>query len=259
MRNFGEIKNIFFEVLVEGIIRKDDTYKGLFKKFLKTIKENKTLRLQYDVYSNIENRADTDSNKASLYIEENIKILQDLGNEKIIEANANLMKLAEGVIGKIKVEYPEDKKELHESIGNLLFTKKTPKTIDSIVESKSKIISHILNNEVVEKTVNEDVVPNSVLSSLYVNKFNEKYSDLSESNKKVFKALLESDTEKQSVLYIDLVNECISLVNQRLAESDTSTKETLLNVKEKLLKLEYNQETFSVDVDKIVSLKTTLE
>jgi hypothetical protein len=258
MKNFGEIKNIFFEVLTEGIIRKDDAYKKLFKKFLKTIKENKTLKTQYDVYANIEGKVDTDTNNASLYVEENIKLLQSLGGEEILKANTDLMKLVEGLIDDVPVNYPEDKKELHESITNLLFTKKNPKTIDSIVESKVKLVSHILNNTIEEKTVSEDIIPNSVLSSLYVNKFNAKYSDLNEGDKSLFKALLETDVEKQANLYTELVKECVALVNENLEGSKSSTKETLLSVKEKLLRLEYNQETFAIDVEKIATLKSTL-
>ena len=258
MKNFGEIKNIFFEVLTEGIIRKDDAHKKLFKKFLKTIKENKVLKTQYDVFSNIEGKVETDTNNASLYVEENIKLLQSLGSKEILKANTALMKLAEGVVDKISVNYPADKKVLHESITNLLFTNKNPKTIDSIVESKVKLVSHILNNTTEEKTVSEDVVPNAVLSSLYVNKFNTKYSDLSEGDKKLFKALLETDVDKQATLYTDLVRECVTLVNENLEGTESSTKETLLSVKEKLLRLEYNQETFVIDVEKIAALKSTL-
>ena len=125
-------------------------------------------------------------NNASLYIEENIKLLQSLGSKEILKANTALMKLTEGVIDKVPVNYPEDKRELHESITNLLFTDKNPKTIDSIVESKVKLVSHILNNTTKAETVTEDIIPNSVLSSLYVNKFNAKYSDLSEGDKRLF-------------------------------------------------------------------------
>ena len=245
-------------MLTEGLIRKDAAHKALFKKFLKTIKENKTLKMQFDVYSNIEGKVDTDVNNASLYVEENIKLLQSLGSKEILKANTALMKLAEGKIDGITINYPAEKKELHENISKLIFTKKNPKTIDSIVESKVQLVSHILNNTIAEETVSEGVVPNGVLSSLYVNKFNEKYSDLSEGDKKLFNALLETDVEKQAVLYSDLVRECVTLVNKNLEGTESNVKETLLSVKERLLTLEYNQETFADDVERIAKLKSTL-
>ena len=44
MENFGNIKDTFKNLVIESVIKKDKKGKKLFSKFLKTIKENKTLK-----------------------------------------------------------------------------------------------------------------------------------------------------------------------------------------------------------------------
>ena len=44
MGNFGNIKDTFKNIVIESTIKKDDKGKKLFSKFLKTIKENQTLK-----------------------------------------------------------------------------------------------------------------------------------------------------------------------------------------------------------------------
>jgi hypothetical protein len=47
MQNFGKIKNIFNNILIEGIVKKDDNSKKLFKRYIKTIKESEILKNQF--------------------------------------------------------------------------------------------------------------------------------------------------------------------------------------------------------------------
>jgi hypothetical protein len=41
MQNFGKIKNAFSEIIAEGIVSNDESKKILFKKYIKTLRENK--------------------------------------------------------------------------------------------------------------------------------------------------------------------------------------------------------------------------
>jgi menaquinone-dependent protoporphyrinogen IX oxidase len=76
MENFGNIKDTFKQLMIESIINKDEKGKKLFNKFLKTIKENKTLKEQYLIYSNLQNRKFDDSSEAKEYIKENISLIK---------------------------------------------------------------------------------------------------------------------------------------------------------------------------------------
>jgi len=54
MKNFGKIKNVFNELVSEGIATKDVASLDLFKKYVKTVKENEILKTQFLVISNID-------------------------------------------------------------------------------------------------------------------------------------------------------------------------------------------------------------
>jgi hypothetical protein len=47
MQNFGNIKNIFNNLLAEGLTKKDVKSKKLFQKYIKTIKESEVLKTQF--------------------------------------------------------------------------------------------------------------------------------------------------------------------------------------------------------------------
>ena len=52
MDNFGVIKNTFNNILSESIIKKEDSGKQLFRKYIKVLKEEKELKTQYFIYKN---------------------------------------------------------------------------------------------------------------------------------------------------------------------------------------------------------------
>ena len=63
---------MYNNVLTESIISKNNDKKSLFKKYLKTIKENEVLKLQFMVFTNIENKIEPDKIKAMQFVNENI-------------------------------------------------------------------------------------------------------------------------------------------------------------------------------------------
>jgi hypothetical protein len=98
-----------------------------------------------------------------------------------------------------------------------------------------------------------------MLSSILVQKYNEKYSELTETEKNVIKVLIESTDEEKIELYTKITRECIDLIDNKLTESDLDAKDKLLRVKDKLLrnKVELNED-FSKNISKLVDLKLTL-
>ena len=71
MENFGNIKDTFKNIVVESVLRKDKEGKKVFSKFLKTLKENKTLSDQYLIYKNLQTKKFDDGGQAREYIKEN--------------------------------------------------------------------------------------------------------------------------------------------------------------------------------------------
>ena len=93
-----------------------------------------------------------------------------------------------------------------------------------------------------------------------VEKYNEKYASLDESEKKILKTLIDStDVEKKEV-YLSTIKECITLIDEKLDTADLNAKDKLLRVKDKLLndKQEINED-FIKNISKLVELRSNLK
>jgi hypothetical protein len=253
MDNFGQIKQAYNLLLAESISVNDSKGKLEFKKYLKTIKENKVLKSQFDIYYTIENAVESDPSKAMTYVNECLSLIDSYSKDDIISTN---LKLSESIKSSEFVD--DSKSNLYESIHLLLTTKKNVSNISSIVEAKHNIVNYILNNKK-NCVVSEGYgLPNSVLSEIAVEKFNEEYAGLDESIKSVISIVLSKDNSEKELFYNGIVKECIDLVNLKLVESTGDIKEKLLSTKENLLNREFNNESFIIDVTKVLELKDFL-
>jgi hypothetical protein len=253
-KNFGHIKSVYNTLLAESVMSEDKPKKDLFKNYVKSLKENEILKTQFLVYTNIEQKVEKDINKANMFVKENIDLFSKYDKKEIFEANS---KLVQNLL--FEKDVLDDKKELYESISTLIFTSKSPENIDVIVEATSKIIDYIINNK--EKVISESIeLPNSMLTTIMVEKYNQKYSTLDESEKQILKVLIESTDEQKKEVYGKVVRECIDLINEKLEGSDLETKDKLLRVKDRLLndKQEINED-FIKNISKIIDLKNTLK
>lgn len=257
MQNFGRIKNVFNNLIVENVIKKDENTKKLFKKYLKAIKESEILKTQFLVYNNIENRIDSDSFSANIFISENVKLLEKYKPSDILNENKKLVGLLKGSESKLDELY--ELSELHESLSNLIMTERNAKNIDKITEEIKRVTNYIVSNK--PKEVKENIqLPISVLSKIMVEKFNQKYSDLEKEDKEVLKSLIASDFETQKNLYSNITNECLELIENLIKESDTNSKEKLERVKSKLVEdsKEIVKDNFIDKFSKLIELKKNL-
>lgn len=251
MKNFGKIKNTVNTIVAEGLSQKDQDKKTLFKKYVRAINENKILKNQFKVYTAIESMVEENEFKATEKIKAHINALKDFDINAIEEANLALA----GALGLDISEEPYEGEELHENIANLIFASND---IDVYVDSLSEAVEYVKNNEVIEES-DEPVLPNSVLSSVTVDKFNEKYSDISEDEKKVLKAIIAADDQGRQDIFSETARHCIDIVDGRLSEASIEDKESLLKIKDKILRMEYVQESFVADISKLIELKVNLE
>lgn len=255
MNNFGNIKDTFKSIVVESIIRKDDKGKKLFSKFLKTIKENKTLKDQYLIYSNLQNTKFDDPVQAREFVKENISLLKNLNKNQITKGNDFFLKLLKG--NKIIKENDS----FYKDILFLTESEITPSNVKKVNESTNNIVRLMLQKEEVEEVIRETIdLPPSVLTKLAVNKFNSRYSDISESEKEIIKTVLNGSNEDKENIYKKLKRECIDTIDNKLNESsDLDLKDKLLKVKDKLLNTNYSLDTFSTDISKIYDLKESIK
>ena len=256
MQNFGKIKNVFNDILSEGIVSNNSLNKELFKKYVKTINESEILRTKFLVYYNLENAIEKDNFSADKFIRENIKCLEKFSKSDIIKENKKLLSL----IPKKEIKSSDDKlTKIHEAISNLIFTNSTPTNVKTITENYNVIINYLKEDKVTEKAEAIEL-PTSLLSNMMVDKYNERYNTLDESEKKVLKSLIDSTDEQKKEIYSEILNECLGLVNDKLKESDLNTKEKLLLVKEKLLNdtKEVN-ENYAKSISKLIELRESLK
>jgi hypothetical protein len=254
IKNFGSIKSLYNTLLVESVMSDDKSKKELFKGYVKSIKENEILKTQFLVYTNIEQKVELDIAKATMFVKENIDLFSKFNKKDILEANT---KLVENLL--FESDVLDEKKELYESISTLIFTNKTPETVDTVVEATSKIVDYILNNKA--KTLTEAIeLPNSMLSTMMVDKYNEKYASLDESEKQILKTLIESTEEEKKEVYSNTIRECITLIDEKLDTSDLNAKDKLLRVKDRLLNDKQDiSEDFIKNISKLVELRSNLK
>lgn len=266
-KNFGQLKTVYNGVLAESISTGDKKRKGIFKDYIKALKENESLKTQFYIFNNIENKIESDKDKAIEFVKENISLMDKFSKKEISESYSEICKpiVKNSEFG--HYDYPnQELKELHENISYLVNTEKNGKTIDSIIEATHKVAEYITNNKKSEPVVEglEDVVISTKeLGNLMVGKFNEKYADLTESEKAIFKTILESTDEDREELYSTSIKECLSLVNAKLSGDEVRGNkdlvESLLNLKENLLDKKYVKESFETDIIKLLELKQSLE
>ena len=260
MYNFGKINETFKNILADSITAKDSKGKQIFKKYVKALKESSALTIQYKVYNNIENKEESNSEKSSLYVDESISLLKELGKNKIISENNKLVKF----LTKNGYSISDDdysNKELHENIHNLAINKKTTKNLDNLIESRFFINDYIKGNvkTVISENEDSEYFHTKTVGAMMVEKFNDKYDDkLNESEKLVFNAVTKGTEVKRKELFITSITECIDLVNQHLTECSIDEKDKLLQVKDRLLRLSFTDDNFVSEMTKIIDLKNNL-
>ena len=254
MNNFGKIKDTFNLILTESIIKKDSKGKKLFISYLKELKENKTLKSQFLLYKNLSSKKFTNESDAKYYIKENITLLKKLNKKEINSGTKKLVSLLEGK------ELVKENIELYNHINVLVETKKTASSIDKIQESINFITTKMMEVDEVEVEQYESLnLPPSVLTKLAINRFNLKYSDITESEKKIIKSVLNGTDENKEDVYVNLKKECIDLIDSKLNENtDLDMKDKLLRVKDKLLSMTYNPDEYVGDIDKVYQLKQSV-
>lgn len=255
MQNFGNIKNIFNDLLAESLFTKEAEGKKLFQKYVKTIKESEILKTQFLIYNNIENKIDNDVMSANLFVSENLRLLEKYSKSDILKENKKLVKL----LGKKQVKNDYELSALHESLTNLIFTERKPKNIDKITTEIKNVSNFITLNK--PKEIKESIdLPLSMLTNIMVDRYNEKYNDLEESDKKILKTLLESNLDEKKKLYSDTVKECLDLIDGLLTEADDDSKEKLSKVKNKLSEnTDLDEANFINKFSKLVELKSNLQ
>jgi hypothetical protein len=259
IKNFGEIKNTFNNLLSESLVTKNDKNKKLFSSYLNEINKDEILKLQFLVYTNIENKIEENYNKAIQFVNENINLFSKYDKKDIYKANKKLTNILKDV------NYESSNNPLYENIMNLIFSNRLSENayfisegINNVIDSTNNIVDYILNNK--KEVINEgEVLPNSLLASVMVDKFNSKYASLNEEQKNILKIMIETDEDKKNESYRNMLDECINMIDSRFLTTDLEVKDKLLKVKHKILNSRDNiNEDLLSKITFLYELKNTL-
>lgn len=258
MQNFGQIHETFKDVLANSIADDNIKHKKIFKSYLKALKENKTLRTQFNIYDILENKIVEDSESSKMLVEECISVLKSLDAKKVNELNNSLVKYLKKNGFSLTENY--DNKMLHKHISNLAFSNVKPNNIISIVESKAFLNNYSATKKMVNETIVAEPYMNTFLGPAMIEKFNAKYGNLTETQKKIIKTMINGSEDDKKALYKNTILECVEIVNAKLQEECTiNEKDTFLRVKDKLLRYTFNPETFINEMNDISYLRETLD
>lgn len=259
--NFGTIKDILAEQLVDSQLKKDKKGKELYKNFIKEMKNNKVLKSQFIVYKNIENKSIKSESEASEYLKENIEILKKIGTNKILESNVKLSKLLKKVNPTILKEYKE--KDIHLAIHNLITKEKDANNLNLMHESFQKVKKWLMEEKSIEGGSDDSIVENvdpKKFLEIVTKKYNEKYSELTEEEKTILKVLRNGNKEEIKTLVSEMVKNTISVINENIKkyEDNLDVKERLLETKDVVYSMVENDDSFSDNLMKLYELKRNL-
>lgn len=270
MKNFGKLKGAINCVLANSVLEEGkESDKKNVKSFLKEIKKNDLLKTEYIIYTNLEEAYIPDRTSALEFVKENISFLNGFGPKKIINEHAKFAKKLndslKSDIHKYAENYAdEETKNLHENISKLLQLENKPANLNERIELIDKIADFVQSNKKEEinesQLIKDKQLPNSVIAKFALDKFNKKYGQLEESEKKAVRAVLNDKDEEKTECFKDLKFECLEKVNGLLKEeTDIETKDKLLKAKERLLNMKYSNNDYVDKVNKIITLKNELD
>jgi hypothetical protein len=263
--NFGCIKDSLVKNASSLYLNENKIDKTL-KEFLNVVKSSPILTLEFIIYKNIENKHIFDDVLATRYIDENISMLKDFTKKEIIEENNKINNF-------ISDDYSgdESKLKLYESIETIILENAKDskfKNVDKIHTSFEYILNRIKNNknnnviqenksvfeEYKDKYLNTDFIFNNA-----VKKFNEKYSHLSEGEKRILKIMINENDNQKEYIFNEIVTETLNKVESILkAEDNSNISNKLYKVKDKINEMKFNKETLVDDLVKLNTLKESL-
>jgi hypothetical protein len=227
--NFGALKDTVYKLSCKEIVsesNKDSKKENSLTKFIKKLKEEPLLKVQYMIFENLTKGHFESERLAERYINENMSLAEKLDWNKLLEVNKIMRK---EILDEHFVQGSDGFEDLYEAIHTLIESRSNIaySNVNKSHESYETILSH-LQREMSDSSRKEEETNDmpKFLSWRYVNEhavsnFNKRYKHLSDSDKKVFKVLVSSDEVK--IKYAeDLKSECLSMVEKAIIEEGDS-------------------------------------
>jgi len=258
--NFGIIKAIISNTFSEVLLEDTNSVSGKAKinDFVKILKESELLKAEYMIFSNLENKYITNDALITKYIDENISLLKKYKKQDLINEHRKLDKFFNENV----IFIDKSQSDLYVNIHNLIYESidgDTLPNVDVLHDSFSFIFEHIKtpkiaivesnsNNEL-DKSLNVDVLIDRALT-----KFNEKYSSLTEDEKKILNTIAYSEEKNKKDLFETLKKEGLEKLSGLKTKGihEDKVNESIVKVSS----MTYNRNTLSEDIIHLNLLKS---
>jgi hypothetical protein len=209
MAKFGEIKSKIENTLVENYGKKG--FKSFFKGFKIQILSNKNLSEAYFLYDSLSSKKGFSKEMADEYLNSSVEKLKEIFQKE----DKNLVKLNEW-INKVSKEKVEND---YADIDTVVYMNNSVKNLEKLVESSLRIKKLISDKSEVKetKTVN---LPLSSMIKVGTNIFNNRFSDITESEKKELNNILSMDKKTLETQINESKKNVIEKLKSTLNESE---------------------------------------
>lgn len=244
--NFGMANYIFEDAL--PLLFKSN--KNVIKEFIETIKKDNNLLVQFKFYNALKNINEGVDKR--VYVSEALQILKKNINVKTLnESNNKLFNIIKENNIRPSSVINESDLSYFDSCDYLFKNNPKLNNLNSINESLNTVIEYC-------NYKNSDKL-HSDFSNM-MESFESKYKNiLTEEEKSFIKEIIDTKStnaaEKKEVLFTNLKNECIDIINTLLETSDSDDKDGLSVIIEQLNDMKFCESTLVKDVAKLLELK----
>lgn len=231
-----------------------ETLSDLFE----TIKNSPVLKLEFKVFSNLENKYIPNETLATRFIDNNINLFEVYTLDEIEKERQKIGKFINEDISVNK-----DKYNLYCAIDNVIVESLKPSDevdVDQLHESFSLVLEHIrqpksernIQTDITTKTIesiNEEII------QLAVKKFNEKYKHISEDDKQFIKSLAQKEDKEKIDLFEEYKSKNLKLL-ENLNDKDIIHKKHIAI--EKINKMDTTKENLDENIIKLYELNKGL-
>lgn len=201
-KNFGIIHKVFESNSPE--LYKSKSGRKVIASYIKTIKEDKNLLSQFQLYNTLYNVHDlADSEK---FVNEALSIIPNLKLNDVLESNQKLIDIIQKNNLNEEIEIDDKTENLFESIEYVITNKKTFKTLAGDINATSNITSFINENKNNNSNLIDENQDIDITLDSFLHEMEEKYGNVLTEEEKTFvqelvDAKSDSKTEKQKDIY----------------------------------------------------------
>jgi hypothetical protein len=244
--NIGYVKDSLTKKIFNSLNEGVEDNNNYINKFIDVISESEILKAEYDLFESLSNNKISSEIVASRFLDKSISLFENYTCEEMDNAHSKLKDLLDETVT-INPKKAEYYKNVSDLIYESLRTNENTNT-HLLFESFSNVLANITEIKKDTKKEEKDVINENILN-IATNKFNEKYSDLNETDLLLLKKLVSSSFDNKKQIYEDFKQENLDLLNNMLINEQYQDKTSINKAIENLYTSDLNE---SIIVDNII-------